>query len=84
MNRKISWNEKHKYSNKEKLALGEDENSSALINIAQEDNSNIFELLQNLWINNLQFIILSCSRFCLLVTFVFILLLLYAQTVLIL
>ena len=25
------------------------ENTSALINITQEDNSNIFELLQNLW-----------------------------------
>ena len=48
MNRKISRNEKHKYSNEEKLALGEDENTSALINIAQEDDSNIFELLQNL------------------------------------
>ena len=47
MNRKISRNEKHKYSNEEKLALGEDENTSALINIAQEDDSNIFELLQN-------------------------------------
>ena len=46
MNRKIST--KHKYSNGEKLALGEDENSSAPINIAQEDDSNIFELLQNL------------------------------------
>ena len=44
MNRKISRNEKHKYSNEEKLALGEDENTSALINIAQEDDSNIFEL----------------------------------------
>ena len=84
MNRKISRNEKHKYSNEEKLALGEDENTSALINIAQEDDSNIFELLQNLWINNLRFIILKCSRFCLLVTFVFILLLLYTQMFLIL
>ena len=35
MNRKISRNEKHKYS-------GEDKNSSALINIAQEDDSNVF------------------------------------------
>ena len=41
MNRKISRNEKHKYSNEEKLALGEDENTSALINIAQEDDGNI-------------------------------------------
>ena len=30
MNRKISRNEKHKYSNEEKLALGEDGNRSAL------------------------------------------------------
>ena len=63
MNRKISRNEKHKYSNEEKLALGEDENTSALINIAQEDDSNICELLQNF----------------LLVTFIFILLLLHTQ-----
>ena len=48
MNQKISGNKKHKYSNEEKLALGEDENTSALINIAQEDNSNIFKLLHNL------------------------------------
>ena len=41
-------NEKHKYPNEKRLALGEDENTSALINIAQEDDSNIFELLQNL------------------------------------
>ena len=39
---------KNKYSNEEKLALGKDENTTALINIAQEDGSNIFELLQNL------------------------------------
>ena len=48
MNRKVSRNEKQKYSNEEKLALGEDENTSALINVAQEDDSNSFELLQNL------------------------------------
>ena len=48
MNRKISRNEKHKYSNEEKLALGKNENASALINIAQEDDSSIFKLLQNL------------------------------------
>ena len=49
MNQKISRNEeKHKYSNEEKLALGKNENTSILINIAQEDDSNIFELLQNL------------------------------------
>ena len=48
MNRKISRKEKHKYSNEEKLVLGEDENTNALIDIAQEDDSNIFDLLQNL------------------------------------
>ena len=84
INWKTSRNEKQKYLNEEKLALGENENTSALINIAQEDDSNIFELLQNLWINNLRFIILKCSRFCLLVTFAFILLLLYTQMFLIL
>ena len=83
MNQKINTNEKHKYSNKYTLALGEDKNTSALMNIAQEDN-NIFELLHNLLINNIRFIILKCSRFCLLVAFVFILLLLYAQMFLIL
>ena len=46
MNQKISRNKKHKYSNKEKLALGEDKNTSTLINIAQENDSNIFELFQ--------------------------------------
>ena len=48
MNHKISRNEKHKYSNQEKLALGENENTTTLINIAQENDSNIYELLQNL------------------------------------
>ena len=48
MNRKIRRNEKYKYSNKEKLALDENENISTLINIARENDSNIFELLQNL------------------------------------
>ena len=48
MNQKSSRNEKYKHSNEEKLALGEDENTSALIRIAQEDDSNIFELLENL------------------------------------
>ena len=48
MNRKFSKNEKQNYSNEEKLVLGEEENTCALINIAQEDDSNIFELLQNL------------------------------------
>ena len=42
MNQKISRNEKHKYSNEEKLALGEDENTCVLIKSAQEDDSNIF------------------------------------------
>ena len=42
MNRKTSRNKKHKYLNKEKLVLGEDESTSAVINIAQEDDSNIF------------------------------------------
>ena len=79
MNRKISRNKKHKYSNEEKSGLVEDENTNALINIAQEDDSKIFELLQNLWINNVRLIILKCSRSCLLVAFVFILLLLYTQ-----
>ena len=88
MNRKISRNkkhgEKHKWSNEEKLAHGEDEKTSALINIAQDEESNIFELLQNLWISNLRIIILKYFRFCLLVTFVFILLLLDTQMFLIL
>ena len=48
MDQKISRNKKDKYSNEEKLALSEDENTSALINIDQEDDSNIFELLENL------------------------------------
>ena len=48
MDQKISRNKKDKYSNEEKLVLSEDENTSALINIDQEDDSNIFELLQNL------------------------------------
>ena len=39
------------------------------MNIAQEDGSNIFELLKDLWLNNLQFIILKCSRFCLFIAF---------------
>ena len=56
MNRKVSRNEKLKYSIDEKLALSEDENTSAIINIAWEDDTNSFALLQNLWINNLQFI----------------------------
>ena len=65
-------------------ALVENEYTSALINISQEDGSNIFELLQNLGINNLRFMILKFSRFCLIVTSAFILLLLYTQVLLIL
>ena len=34
MNQKISRNKKHKYSNKKKLTLGEEEDTSTLINIA--------------------------------------------------
>ena len=46
MNRKTSRNEKRKYLNKEKFALGENENTGTLINISQEDDRNSFELLQ--------------------------------------
>ena len=73
-----------KFQTKKKLAFGEDENTSALINIAQDDDSNIFELLQNLWINNLQFINFKCSRFSLLINFPIISLSLYTQMFLIL
>ena len=45
MNWKINRNQKQKYSNEEKLALEEDKNTSALKDIAQEDHSNIFELI---------------------------------------
>ena len=38
MHQKINRNEKHKYLNEEKLALVENENTSALINIAPEDD----------------------------------------------
>ena len=72
MNRKISRNEKHKHSNEEMFTLFENENTSALINTAQESGSNIFKLLQNLGLNSLHFTILKCSRFFLFVTFVFI------------
>ena len=41
MNWKTNRNGKHKYFNEDKLALGEDENTSTLMNIAQEDDSNI-------------------------------------------
>ena len=83
MNWKTSRIKKGKYFNKEKLALGEKGNTSALMNIAQEDDSNIFKLLKNLWLNNLQFIIFKWSRFCLFIALVFILLLLYTQLFLI-
>ena len=48
---KLSRNDKkRKYSNEEKLALGENENTSThnTINIGQEESSNIFDLLQKL------------------------------------
>ena len=54
------------------------------MNIAQEDDTKIFKFLKNLWLNNLQFTILKCSRLCLFIAFVFILLLLYTQIFLIL
>ena len=38
MHQKINRNEKHKYSSEEKSALVENENTSALINIAPEDD----------------------------------------------
>ena len=53
MNWKTSRNEKHKYFNEEKLALGEKDNTIPLMNIAKEDDSKIFKLLRNLWLNNL-------------------------------
>ena len=36
------------YLNEDKLALSEKENTSARINIAQEDDSNIFKLINKL------------------------------------
>ena len=72
------------YLNEDKLALSEKENTSARINIAQEDDSNIFKLINKLWLNNIQVIILKRSRFCLFIAFVFTLLLLYTQIFLIL
>ena len=50
MNRKISRSKKHQYSKGKNLALGEGENATALINIAQEDDINIFDLLPDLQI----------------------------------
>ena len=52
MDQKINRNEKYKCLNEEKLSLAEIENINAPIKIAQEDDSNIFELLQNLRINS--------------------------------
>ena len=72
------------YFSEEKLTFGEKQNSGALVNISQEDDSNIFKFLKNLWLNNLQFIILKFFRFCLFITFVFVLLLLYTQILLML
>ena len=43
MNQKISRKEKQKYSIEEKLALCENKITSALINIAQEDDSKTCE-----------------------------------------
>ena len=45
MDRKISRNEVLK---RKKLTLGDNENTIALMNIAQEDDSNIFEMFRNL------------------------------------
>ena len=45
MNQRVSRTEKHKYSNKENLALGEDENTSAVMNIVLEDDGNILHFL---------------------------------------
>ena len=49
MNLKPSRSEKYKYFNKEKLALGENENTNAVINIAREDDSMILELWKKIW-----------------------------------
>ena len=80
MNRKISRNKNHKYSNEEKLALVENENTNKYCPGGWQQHFSV--VTQNLGINNL--INLKCSRFCLIVTFVFILLLLYTQIVFIL
>ena len=48
MNLKPSRSEKYKSFNEEKLALGENENTNAVINIAREDDSMILELLKKL------------------------------------
>ena len=46
MNWKTSRNEKHKYFTEKKLTLGQKENTSTLMNIAQEDDRNNFGLLK--------------------------------------
>ena len=46
MNRNITRNEKQVFKRR-KAGYSEDKNKSALVNIAQENNSNIFELLEN-------------------------------------
>ena len=43
MNQNMTRIEKHNFSNDEKLTHGEDKNTSTLINIAQENDRNIFE-----------------------------------------
>ena len=48
MNWKTCINEKHKYFKEQRLALGENKNTSDLMNIVQEDNRNISEFLKNL------------------------------------
>ena len=47
MNWRTSTNEIHKYFNEQKFALAENENTSALMDIAQEGDSIIFDLLKN-------------------------------------
>ena len=49
MNLKPSRSEKYKSFNEEKLALGENENTNAVINIAREDDSMILELWKKIW-----------------------------------
>ena len=48
MNWKTNRNKKHKHFNEEKLGLGEKENTSSLMKIAQGDDSNVFKLLKKL------------------------------------
>ena len=87
MKRKTSRNEKHKYFNEEKLALGENQNTSTLMNMAQEDDGNIFELLKKLVTKQSSIYHLKMFYIlflCFFVPFVFILLLLYTQMFLIL